>query len=148
MNKPEFVGAKIGIDVSDIMYNQPLSLSFDEIFDMDSFIVNGKEWTIIEWDMAPSGYILIFHLDFIPTQDEIDELTETIHKEFSEENKVVPFAVGDEAYWNDPDDDLCSKMVVIVNFLCDPNHTTDPEAVLVVKGEDDCEFEVFLKELS
>ena len=85
MNKPELSGAEIGIDVSDIMFNQSLEVAFEEAFDMEGFQVGDKMWEIREWNMNISGYILIFHLDFLPTQEEVDTLTETIHYHF--ENK-------------------------------------------------------------
>ena len=48
--------------------------------------------------------------------------------------------VGDEVYWNDPDDDLCSGNFIISEFL-------DNDIAFLV-SEDGTELEAFLCEIS
>jgi hypothetical protein len=51
----------------------------------------------------------------------------------------INLMVGDEVYWNDPDEDACSGLGIFVRYL-------DEGAAVIRK--DDVEIEVFVKELS
>jgi len=51
----------------------------------------------------------------------------------------INLMVGDEVYWNDPDEDICSGLGIFVRYL-------DDGAAVIRK--DDVEIEVFVKELS
>ena len=51
----------------------------------------------------------------------------------------INLMVGDEVYWNDPDEDTCSGLGIFVRYL-------DDGAAIIRK--DDVEIEVFVKELS
>ena len=51
----------------------------------------------------------------------------------------INLMVGDEVYWNDPDEDTCSGHGIFVRYL-------DEGAAVIRK--DDVEMEVFVKELS
>ena len=51
----------------------------------------------------------------------------------------INLMVGDEVYWNDPDEDTCSGLGIFVRYL-------DDGAAVIKK--DDVEIEVFVKELS
>jgi hypothetical protein len=51
----------------------------------------------------------------------------------------INLMVGDEVYWNDPDEDTCSGLGIFVRYL-------DDGAAVIRK--DDVEMEVFVKELS
>tara|TARA_R110001583_G_scaffold182529_1_gene340579 strand:+ start:1337 stop:1750 length:414 start_codon:yes stop_codon:yes gene_type:complete len=51
----------------------------------------------------------------------------------------INLMVGDEVYWNDPDEDTCSGLGIFVRYL-------DDGAAVIRK--DDVEIEVFVKELS
>jgi len=52
----------------------------------------------------------------------------------------INLMVGDEVYWNDPDEDTCSGLGVFVRY-------TFNDKVAVIR-KDDVEMEVFVKELS
>ena len=51
----------------------------------------------------------------------------------------INLMLGDEVYWNDPDEDTCSGLGIFVRYL-------DDGAAVIRK--DDVEMEVFVKELS
>jgi len=51
----------------------------------------------------------------------------------------INLMIGDEVYWNDPDEDTCSGLGIFVRYL-------DDGAAVIRK--DDVEMEVFIQELS
>lgn len=119
-----------------------------ELFDIlpGMIAVNGKT-LLIDFVHTPHPSVVYKTADALTFED-IQEVERQLLEAIKNAPGLLTLQIGDEAFWNDPDDGLCSKNVTVVDFLCDDGCRTDPNAVLVVRDEFGCDMEVFLEELS
>ena len=55
--------------------------------------------------------------------------------------------VGDEFYWNDPDEGIGSQYVIVLEILKDDMEPLEDDTIIIVKGFSTNDFEVFAHEL-